>query len=99
MKHLFISFIILTTFTSYGQAPIKFYKSFTDTVFEPGDKIRPPEIYYSLAGRMFVLRNFTASIQVISVFLREFPEMTIQLVSRTDSRCSSNSNLIQSEEN
>lgn len=97
MKHLFISFIILTTFTSYGQAPIKFYKSFTDTVFEPGDKIRAPEIHFSLSGGMFVLPKFHDSIQVISDFLREFPEMNIQIGTHTDSRGSSISNLKLSE--
>src|SRR5690554_6526156 len=97
MKHLFISFIILTTFTSYGQAPIKFYKSFTDTVFEPGDKIRAPEIHFSLSGGMFVLPKFHDSIQVISDFLREFPEMNIQIGTHTDSRGCSISNLKLSE--
>jgi len=93
MRIILIISALFIGFFSNGQTIERINKSFSDTLFEPGDRILAPEIHHSLSAGI----EFHDSIQVIADFLQKHPNLKIEIGVHTDSRGSYDSNQLLSE--
>lgn len=98
MKNLFL---ILTLFfisqNLFTQTNERVYKKFSDSIFEEGDKILAPEIYFTLSGGSRVIEKHQDSVKIIADFLKTHPNIKLELGVHTDSRGSSTANVKLSE--
>jgi outer membrane protein OmpA-like peptidoglycan-associated protein len=87
----------LTSNLAYGQAIDSTYKTFSDTVFEVGNKILAPKIHFTLSGGSRVIPEHYDSVEVIAKFLTRHPNIELEIGGHTDSRGKASFNLKLSE--
>jgi OOP family OmpA-OmpF porin len=96
MKNIFTIVIFLNIFTSfsiYSQSEDSSYKKFNDSIFEIGDRIVAPRIYFSYQGGSRILNESNDSIKVIADFLIKYPNIEIEIGAHTDTRGNEQYNL------
>lgn len=73
------------------------FKSFSDSLFSINDRILAPRIPFSLSGSSWRYLPFTDSVNVIANFMKQHPELIVEIGSFTDTRGNKENNLKLSE--
>lgn len=77
---------LLTPSALKGQTNLPTYKDLADTTFKVGDKLKVPKIYFYLSGGGGVINECQDSVKLIADFLKDHPNINIEIGVHTDYR-------------
>lgn len=85
-QSLLILLLFIFSFKANSQTESNSYKSLSDSTFTVGDKIKLPDIHFSLSGGLRIMHYCYDSLKLIADFIKRYPDYTFEIGVHTDSR-------------